>query len=638
MAFHIDDLSMEQLPFRGSITGYDVASGDTCGDDAVLGLYANENSHAFMIGSGVVGDICAVVSSGLTVSSPTRLCVTDGTDGKPTNLVGYLVNGSVVNSGLSNAHFYSRETDIDDSSLDYAEVCYDNINCRTVDKTTGECSANEECLFSFGDGTTNAHVASCDYYDNIVCCSGGEPVCGNGIVEGGEQCDDGNIDDGDGCSSSCSDELGDPDEDGYDTCGDDGVCGTGDDDNCADHPNGPLLGTCTTGPDGTPIHSNLDLDEFTICTSDSDCSGLTPYCELSQANEDGPSGGLTGDSCGNACDIDSTDKTTCAGLGDQGSNGNPNMCTIALQNSDFVWSASTVERGTEVGITLNLHGNTACDGDTFIVNVINNDAEPGDADYLANVAPNPLTVNGASGSTNWNAENNNPSSNDVIPNANWIVKGFNLGGNVAPPSGVLVVTAELSFCGDGDLDENAGEQCDDGNTENGDDCSENCLDEGFDGPGGNGDDCNTYCVENTIVCTDESNWEACLRGSNGCLNLVPGGSCGGGEYCSAEFGNCVPDSCEVVNQPSVDNPSCPSGSSPSYVCGGWSDCINGQKSRNCVSCSSSNECPLPTQNTSCALEPAVKGSVFDFMSWILALIVLGLFYMHKSGGLKIRFG
>ncbi len=34
------------------------------------------------------------------------------------------------------------------------------------------------------------------------------PVCGNGIVEAGEQCDDGNLVDGDGCSSTCQIEPG----------------------------------------------------------------------------------------------------------------------------------------------------------------------------------------------------------------------------------------------------------------------------------------------------------------------------------------------------------------------------------------------------------------------------------------------
>ncbi len=34
-----------------------------------------------------------------------------------------------------------------------------------------------------------------------------EPVCGNGIIEDAEQCDDGNLEPGDGCSSRCTDEF-----------------------------------------------------------------------------------------------------------------------------------------------------------------------------------------------------------------------------------------------------------------------------------------------------------------------------------------------------------------------------------------------------------------------------------------------
>ncbi|MFK8031586.1 MAG: proprotein convertase P-domain-containing protein [Gammaproteobacteria bacterium] len=37
---------------------------------------------------------------------------------------------------------------------------------------------------------------------------GAEIVCGNGLLQGGEQCDDGNLIDGDGCSASCSVESG----------------------------------------------------------------------------------------------------------------------------------------------------------------------------------------------------------------------------------------------------------------------------------------------------------------------------------------------------------------------------------------------------------------------------------------------
>ncbi|MCA9546925.1 MAG: hypothetical protein KC613_21110, partial [Myxococcales bacterium] len=34
------------------------------------------------------------------------------------------------------------------------------------------------------------------------------PVCGNGAVEAGEACDDGNLDAGDGCAADCTVEPG----------------------------------------------------------------------------------------------------------------------------------------------------------------------------------------------------------------------------------------------------------------------------------------------------------------------------------------------------------------------------------------------------------------------------------------------
>jgi cysteine-rich repeat protein len=41
-----------------------------------------------------------------------------------------------------------------------------------------------------------------------------QPVCGNGVVEAGEGCDDGNIIDGDGCSALCAVEQPPPDPNG----------------------------------------------------------------------------------------------------------------------------------------------------------------------------------------------------------------------------------------------------------------------------------------------------------------------------------------------------------------------------------------------------------------------------------------
>lgn len=52
-----------------------------------------------------------------------------------------------------------------------------------------------------GNGTGVSHVTYCTC---VAAPPPPQPVCGNGIVEDGEQCDDGNVVDGDGCSSLCT--------------------------------------------------------------------------------------------------------------------------------------------------------------------------------------------------------------------------------------------------------------------------------------------------------------------------------------------------------------------------------------------------------------------------------------------------
>jgi cysteine-rich repeat protein len=53
------------------------------------------------------------------------------------------------------------------------------------------------------------------------------PACGNGTVDAGEACDDGNATDGDGCSASCTEEPGGGDDDGAGGEEPGGCCSTG---------------------------------------------------------------------------------------------------------------------------------------------------------------------------------------------------------------------------------------------------------------------------------------------------------------------------------------------------------------------------------------------------------------------------
>lgn len=148
--------------------------------------------------------------------------------------------------------------------------CDDNNKC-TIDSMTGSADkCNVAC--------NHKSITQCQNSDG--CCPTGcnnnndsdcSPVCGNGVIEAGEQCDDGNRISGDGCSANCTTEK---------------ICDAPANRcaQCECHECGCLVNTCYNGPGvassgpaaGTP-KSKLCAD-LVQCVQQSKCIGAQCLC------------------------------------------------------------------------------------------------------------------------------------------------------------------------------------------------------------------------------------------------------------------------------------------------------------------------------------------------------------------------
>jgi large repetitive protein len=195
--------------------------------------------------------------------------------------------------------------DAGDSSLDTGLFIAGFGGC------AGECGKVSWC----GDGTVDAsNGEECDDGNNVDgdgCtndCKGEQPapVCGDSTVDDGEECDDGNTANGDGCDENCMDEVvpdpvcGDGNLDDGEEC-DDGNTANGDgcDENCMDE----VI--------ATPICGDSNVDDGEECDDGNTANGdgCDENCAEESSDKDTDEDGLTdkNDNCPNISNPDQED-------------------------------------------------------------------------------------------------------------------------------------------------------------------------------------------------------------------------------------------------------------------------------------------------------------------------------------------
>jgi hypothetical protein len=179
----------------------------------------------------------------------------------------------------------------------------------------------------------------------------GDSCCGNGTLDPGEQCDDGNTASGDGCSAACTDEAcPDSDGDGYVVC--DGIC----------DPGGLQCGECNDG--NSAIHPGA---------ADAVCNGVDENCDGTPDDEYittptscgvGECAGNTGQlECRGGAEVNTCDPFAGAAPDDSVCNGLNDDCDD-LTDEDYVTTPTTCGVGECAGNTGQLECRGGAEVDT----------------------------------------------------------------------------------------------------------------------------------------------------------------------------------------------------------------------------------------------------------------------------------
>ena len=187
---------------------------------------------------------------------------------------------------------------------------YKNVDWNTINITTGTHMLN---LFVEKVNETDCNQTDNYAHREIIILPSNDPICGNEIVEIGEQCDDGNLDETDGCLNDCT----------YTFCGD----------GYMQNPNGIGLGgplddgdeSCDDGANNDLLNSCTDVCTLTFCgdgfIQDPNGQGIVEGCDDGNI--------IDGDGCDSGCQEEEI--ITC---GDGEVNQIWEQCDLGINNGD----------------------------------------------------------------------------------------------------------------------------------------------------------------------------------------------------------------------------------------------------------------------------------------------------------------
>jgi cysteine-rich repeat protein len=359
-----------------------------------------------------------------------------------------------------------------------------------------------------GDGVVDdAYGEQCDDGNTIdgdgcsVLCQteGTDPVCGNGVLEGTEECDDGNNTDGDGCSAECTSEYcGDGEVQEGEECDD----GTGNSDLTPDACRTDCVEPyCGDGVDDTGEEcDDGNTEDGDGCSAN--CVFEAGVCGngVKDPGEQCDDGNTTdGDGCSSSCQLEPGD---CGNgvleAGEECDDGNTidgDGCDANCMREGAVCGNGVLETGEECDDG-NLDDGDGCDSSCMIEGAVCGDGVVEGSEEC----DDGNTVNGDGCSSNCMIEVVPGCGNDVIDPGEECDDGNTDAGDGCSP------TCRNEVCGNGILD--PGEECDDGNTDDGDGCDSSCVIEAV-----------TTCQPaGTISCGQTKSYDTAQAGSTNVLN------------------------------------------------------------------------------------------------------------------------